>query len=67
MRENLGLSPRPTPISIRWNEPKSNVAMAPRSILLDLSLVPKGKYDLRIALGDEDHPITATQRSIEIK
>jgi hypothetical protein len=67
MRENLGISPRSTPISIRWNEPKSNVAMAPRSILLDLSLVPKGKYDLRIALGDEEHPITATQRSIEIK
>lgn len=67
MRENLGLSPRSTPISIRWSEPKSNVAMAPRSILLDLSLVPKGKYDLRIALGDEVHPITSTQRTIEIK
>jgi hypothetical protein len=67
MRENLGLTSRPTPLSIRWTEPKSNVAMAPRSILLDLSLVPKGKYDLRITLGDEEHPITATQRSIEIR
>ena len=67
MRENLGLTPRPTPLSIRWTEPKSNVAMAPRSILLDLSLVPKGRYDLRIALGDEEHPITSTTRTIEIK
>ncbi len=67
MRENLGISPKPTPLSIRWTEPKSNVAIAPRSILLDLSLVPKGKYDLRIALGDEEHPITSTQRSIEIR
>lgn len=67
MRENLGLTPRITPISIRWSEPKSNVAMAPRSILLDLSLVPEGKYDLRLTLGDEEHPITFTQRTIEIR
>jgi hypothetical protein len=67
MKENIGLGTKPTPLSIRWTEPKSNVAMAPRSILLDLSLVPKGKYDLRIALGDEEHPLTWTQRTIEIR
>ncbi len=67
MRENLGISQKSTPISIQWSEPKSNVAMAPRSILLDVSLVPKGKYDLRIALGDGDHPLTSTQRTIEIR
>lgn len=67
MRENLGIAPRPTPISIRWSEPRANVAMSPRSILLDLSLVPKGRYDLRIALGDEEHPLASTQRTIEIR
>jgi hypothetical protein len=67
MRENLGITPKSTPITIRWSEPKSNVAMASRSVLLDLTLVPKGKYDLRIALGSDDHPLTFSQRTIEIR
>jgi hypothetical protein len=67
IRENLGLSARNTPISIKWMEPRTTTPLSPRSVLLDLSLVPKGKYDLRIALGDGDHPLAISQRTVEIR
>jgi hypothetical protein len=67
IRESLGLADKPTPISIRWTEPRSNLATAPRSLLLDLSLVPRGRYALEIALGNEGNPLTETSRVIEIR
>lgn len=67
IRENLGIKARDNPLSIRWIEPLSSVATAPRSVLLDLSLVPRGKYNLRIALGEEGRPLAVTQRSIELR
>lgn len=67
VRQNLGIKSRDAPLSIRWTEPGSSVVIASRSILLDLSLVPKGRYDLRIALGENSRPLAVALRPIEVR
>jgi hypothetical protein len=47
----LRVAPKPTPLNIRWQENGAAGLLSPRSILLDLSLLPSGKYEVMLAVG----------------
>lgn len=65
--ESVGLASKSSPLSIRWTQTMSLGSVTARSVVLDLSLIPRGKYHLRIDLGAEGRPVAATSRAIEIK
>jgi hypothetical protein len=39
--------------------------LSPRSVLLDLSLVPAGKYSVKLEV--QGYPLATTSRTIEVK
>ena len=61
----LRIAPRATPLNIRWQENGASGLMSPRSMLLDLSLIPAGRYAVKIEVGN-DQRATAS-RLIEVK
>lgn len=65
--QTLRISESATPLRVRWTEFAATVAVAPRSIVIDLSLIPKGRYELRLTLGPEDKPLASTDRVIDIR
>lgn len=61
----LRIAPRLSPLNIRWQENGASGVLSARSVLLDLSLVPAGKYAVRLEIGN--YPMAATSRVIEVK
>jgi hypothetical protein len=61
----LRIAPRLSPLNIRWQENGGSGVLSARSVLLDLSLVPAGKYAVRLEVGN--YPMAATSRVIEVK
>ena len=47
----LRIAPRPTPLNIRWQENGASGVLSARSLLLDLSLLPPGKYEVALEVG----------------
>lgn len=47
----LRVAPKPTPLNIRWQENGSSGVLSARSLLLDLSLLPAGKYEVKLEVG----------------
>lgn len=66
LAEAIGLGRRTAPLSIAWNETPTLHGVATRSVVLDLSLIPRGRYRLKLELTPgRSPPVTAT-RVIEI-
>lgn len=66
LAEAIGLGKRTAPLSIAWNETPPLGGVATRSVVLDLSLIPRGRYRLKLELTPGgSRPVTAT-RVIEI-
>jgi hypothetical protein len=63
--ESIGLASRSSPLTIRWNQMMSVGSMTARAVVLDLSLIPKGRYMLRIETGSQGRT-ASTSRLIEI-
>lgn len=61
----LRIAPKAMPLNIRWQENGSSGVLSPRSIVLDLSMVPAGKYSVKLQVGDE--PQASSSRIIEVK
>jgi hypothetical protein len=61
----LRIAPKATPLNIRWQENGSAGVLSARSVLLDLSLVPAGKYAVKIEVGNS--PTAIASRNIEVK
>lgn len=61
----LRISSKVSPLNIRWQENGAAGMMSARSVLLDLSLVPAGKYAVKLEVGDS--PKAAASRIIEIQ
>ncbi len=59
--ESIGLASRMSPLRIQWNQVNGST-IAYRAVVLDLSLIPQGKYQLRLETGS-----AATTRTIEIR
>ncbi|MFL5528535.1 MAG: hypothetical protein ACJ791_04145 [Gemmatimonadaceae bacterium] len=61
----LRIAPKATPLNIRWTENGAAGVLSARSVLLDLSLVPPGKYSVKLEVGNS--PVASTSRVIEVK
>ena len=61
----LRIAPKLTPLNIRWQENGASGVLSPRSVMLDLSLVPAGKYAVKLEVGDS--PAASASRIIEVK
>lgn len=60
--ESIGLASKSSPLTIRWNQVSRDSEIAARSVVLDLALIPRGKYLLRIDAGT-----ASSSRIIEIE
>ena len=65
--ESVGLATKSRPLSIRWTQTMARGSVTARSVVLDLSLIPRGKYQLRIDAGKGGRMVGTTWRAIEIK
>ncbi|MFN2604427.1 MAG: hypothetical protein ABR582_16935 [Gemmatimonadaceae bacterium] len=61
----LRILPTPTPLNIRWQENGASGLFSARSVLLDLSLVPSGRYSVKLQIGSD--PTAVASRLIEVK
>jgi hypothetical protein len=61
----LRIAHKLSPLNIRWRENGASGVLSARSVLLDLSLVPAGKYAVKLEVGNS--PTAATSRIIEVK
>jgi hypothetical protein len=61
----LRIAPKIAPLNIRWQENGAAGVLSPRSVLLDLSLVPAGKYAVKLEAGTGS--TASTSRIIEVK
>lgn len=59
--ESIGLASRMSPLRIQWNQVNGST-IAYRAVVLDLSLIPTGKYELKIQTSS-----AVTTRTIEIR
>jgi hypothetical protein len=61
----LRIAPKATPLNIRWQENGASGLMSARSMLLDLSLIPAGRYSVKIEVGNDQRAMAS--RLIEVK
>ncbi len=61
----LRLVPKVAPLNIRWQENGASGLLSARSVLLDLSLVPAGKYAVKLEIGN--YPRAVASRIIEVE
>jgi hypothetical protein len=61
----LRIAPKLSPLNIRWQENGASGVLSARSVLLDLSLVPAGKYAVKLAVGND--PLAVASRTIEVR
>ena len=61
----LRIAPKLTPLNIRWQENGASGVLSARSVLLDLSLVPTGKYAVKLEVGN--YPVASASRIVEVK
>jgi hypothetical protein len=64
--ESIGLGKQSTPMSIAWRETPVMGGLATRSVVLDLSLIPRGRYKLKLELTPKSGPPVTSSRVIEI-
>ena len=60
----LRIVPNVAPLNIRWQENGAAGVLSARSVLLDLSLVPAGKYAVKLEVGN--YPLAVASRIIEV-
>ena len=63
----IGITPRVNPLSISWRENPSLGSITTRSVILDLSLIPRGKYSLRVEATPSNQAPASSTRIIEIR
>ncbi|MDP9202896.1 MAG: hypothetical protein M3P26_13335 [Gemmatimonadota bacterium] len=61
----LRIAPKLTPLNIRWQENGALGVLSARSVLLDLSLVPAGKYAVKLEVGND--PMAIASRIIQVR
>ena len=65
--QSIGLASRASPLTIRWNQMISAESITARSVVLDLSLIPKGRYLPKIESGPKTQIAASSSRLIEIQ
>jgi hypothetical protein len=61
----LRIAPKSSPLNIRWQENGAAGVLSARSVLLDLSLVPAGKYAVKLEVGNAATAIAS--QTIEVR
>ncbi|HEV2018672.1 MAG TPA: hypothetical protein VGQ98_10245 [Gemmatimonadaceae bacterium] len=61
----LRIVPKVAPLNIRWQENGASGVLSARSVLLDLSLMPAGKYAVKLEVGN--FPLAVASRIIEVQ
>lgn len=61
----LRIAPKMSPLNIRWQENGASGVLSARSVLLDLSLVPAGRYAVKLEVGNG--PVAVASRTIEVR
>jgi hypothetical protein len=57
--------PKVTPVNIRWQENGASGVLSARSVMLDLSLVPAGRYEVKLEIGN--YPLAVASRIIQVE
>ncbi len=65
--ESIGIGRRSSPIKIAWREYPSLGGVATRSVVLDLSLIPNGKYVIKLDATPVGQDAVTTSRIIHIR
>ena len=65
--QSVGLGRRASPISIAWREFPSLAGVSTRSVVLDLTLIPRGKYILKLDATLPGRGSANSSRVIEIR
>ncbi len=61
----LRIGQKPTPLNIRWQENGSAGVLSARAVSLDLSLVPKGRYAVKLEIGSAE--VAKAAKVIEVR
>jgi len=67
LAESIGVGRRARPISIAWRENPSAGGIATRSVVLDLSLIPRGKYVLKLEAAPRGQGGATSSRVLDIR
>lgn len=65
--ESIGLARRATPLNIAWRDTPGLGSISARSIVLDLSLVPRGRYELTVGVQPKGKPPATSRRTILVQ
>ena len=60
----LRIAAKQTPLNIRWQDNGAAGVLSARAVMLDLSLVPEGKYSVKLEVGND--PGAVSSRVIEV-
>jgi hypothetical protein len=61
----LGIGKKLAPVDVRWRDGGAAANTQPRSVLLDLSQITPGRYELRIGVGDS--AVKSPPRIVQIR
>jgi hypothetical protein len=65
--ERLGLTSKATPLRVRWQEvPTRESGIANRAIVIDLAMLPPGRYRIALAVAADDGSSATSERLIEL-
>lgn len=64
--QSIGLGKQSAPMSIAWRETPAMGGLATRAVVLDLSLIPRGRYRLKLELTPKSGSPVTSSRIIEI-
>lgn len=67
LAESIGLTQRSSPLTIAWRETEFIGPVAVRSVVLDLALIPRGRYVLRVEVKPPSGVPVGSSRTIEIR
>ncbi len=65
--ESIGLVNRATPLNIGWRDSPGHGAVSARSVVLDLSLIPRGRYELRVEVKPAGRDPAVSSRTIDVR
>jgi hypothetical protein len=65
--ESIGLTERASPLNIGWRDTPGLGSISPRSIVLDLSLVPRGRYEVKVQVEPVGRGAVASTKLIETR
>ena len=65
--ESIGLVNRATPLHIGWRDSPGHGGISARSVVLDLSLIPRGQYELRVEVKPAGRAAAVSSRSILVR